>query len=67
MIQTKMLKVIKIFESMYINLFQWADLQKNAEKYKLKKSWKKKIKSYVTMDKEIIKADDTEIEKYKFH
>ena len=28
---------------------------------------KKKIKSYVTMDKEIIKADDTEIEKYKFH
>ena len=37
------------------------------EKYKLKKSWNKKLKSYITMDKEILKADDTKIEKYKFH
>ena len=47
---------------MYIHFFQRADLQKNVENYKLKK-----LKSYITMDKKIIKADDTEIEKYKFH
>ena len=28
---------------------------------------KKKLKSYITMDKEILKADNTKIEKYKFH
>ena len=28
---------------------------------------KKKLKSYITMDKEILKVDDTKIEKYKFH
>ena len=28
---------------------------------------KKKLKSYITMDKEILKADDTKIGKYKFH
>ena len=28
---------------------------------------KKKLKSYITMDKEILNADDTKIEKYKFH
>ena len=34
--------------------------------YKLKKLWKV-LKSYIKMDKKIIKFDDTEIEKYKSH
>ena len=39
---------------------------KKVENYKFKKLWKK-IKPCIKVDKRIIKFDNTEIEKYKFH
>ena len=39
---------------------------KKAEKYKLKKIWKN-LKPYIKLDRKIIKFNDTETKKYKFH
>ena len=49
-----------------INLLQKADLNKKVGNYELKKKIKK-IKTIYKNGKKILKFDDTDIEKYKFH
>ena len=50
-----------------INLLQKFDLNKKVENFKLKKNNKKNLKPCIKKDKNSIKFDDTEIEKYNFH
>ena len=40
---------------------------KKLENYKLRNIITKNLKSYIKMDKKIIKFDDTEVKEYKFH
>ena len=49
-----------------MNLLQKANLNKKVENYKFKRL-QKNFKPFIKMDKKIIKFDDAEIKRYKFH
>ena len=48
-------------------LLQKTDLDKKKWKIINQKKYKKVLKPYIKMNKKIIRFDDTEIEKHKFH
>ena len=57
---------LKINIVMFLILLQKANLNKKVENYKFKKL-QKIFNPYITAGKKIIKFDDAEIKRYKFH